>query len=677
MSRLIAIIVILILIVIAAVIVVPMFIPMDTYKSRVIALVKEQTGRDLRIDGDIGLTFFPDIAISIEDAGFSNASWGQDPEMASMKELKAALKLRPLFSGNIEIDSFTLIDPAIHLEVRKDGTPNWQFEAAGTAPAPTAQEDAGRESGGSALGRMRLGDVSIRNGTATYRNRQTGANYAAEKVNISLGLPDIDEPFEANGSLVWNGDKIGIDMKADRPRALTEGGDTPMTLDISAPKFNASYKGSLKLLDGFAYAGNAVLNVSSVRDLAAWTGSPLPRGKGFEHLSIEGKAEGSGNSHRFSDARIGFDNMKATGNLTLNADNARPYIKGDLAVDKIDVNTYLADEAGAGDGASTAGGGDGDAGWSTRPIDFSALKAMDADFSLVTQEIFFRKIKIGEGALNLKLAGGAMTATLKKLNLYDGTGSGTFTVNGAQATPQMKADFKLTGVSAQPLLTDAADFTRLQGDMAVEMSVATAGRSQRNMVAALNGEGEVTFTNGKIKGIDLAQLMRTVLSTATTGWQSGGGQDTDFSELGGTFTIANGVLSNNDLKLLSPLIRVAGAGTVNILEKTLNYRVNPKLAASLEGQGGATDVKGIEVPVIISGPWAKPHFAPDLRAIIQNRGNIGETIKSIKKDGGAGLLKSLMGQPANDDTATQGEAAPPTEEQKTTPEDALKKLFGR
>ncbi|PKQ05186.1 MAG: AsmA family protein [Alphaproteobacteria bacterium HGW-Alphaproteobacteria-12] len=677
MSRLIAIIAILILIVIAAVIVVPMLIPMDTYKSKVIALVKEQTGRDLRIDGDIGLTFFPDIAISIEDAGFSNASWGQDPEMASMKEMKAALKLRPLFSGNIEIDSFTLIDPAIHLEVRKDGTPNWQFETAGTAPAPTAQEDAASDSGGSALGRMRLGAVSIRNGTATYRNRQTGANYAAETVNLSLALPDIDEPFEANGSLVWNGDKIGIDLKADRPRALTEGGDTPVMFDISAPKLTASYKGSLKPLNGLAYAGDVVLDVPSVRELAAWTGSPLPKGKGFEHLSIEGNVEGSGNNYRFSDARIGFDNMKATGNLTVRTGGARPYIKGDLAADKIDVNTYLADEAGDGGGASGAGGGDGDTGWSTQPIDLSALKAVDADFSLVTQEIFFKKIKIGEGALNLKLAGGAMTATLKKLNLYDGTGSGTLTVNGARTTPQMKADFKLAGVSAQPLLTDAADFTRLQGNMAVEMAVATAGRSQRDMVAALDGKGEVKLTNGKIKGIDLAQLMRTVLSAATTGWQSGGGQDTDFSEFGGTFTIANGVLSNNDMKLLSPLIRVAGAGTVNILEKTLNYRVEPKLAASLEGQGGATDVKGIEVPVIISGPWAKPRFAPDLKAIIQNRGNIGETIKSIKEDGGAGLLKSLMGQPANDDTSVEGEEAAPTQEQKTSPEEALKKLFGR
>ena len=134
MSRLIAILAGLLLIVIAVVIVVPMLIPMETYKAKVVELVKAQTGRDLRIDGDIGLSFFPNIAIAIGDVGLSNPEWARDSEMASMKEMRAALKLVPLFSGNVEVDSFVLVDPIIHLEVRKDGTPNWQFETASAAP---------------------------------------------------------------------------------------------------------------------------------------------------------------------------------------------------------------------------------------------------------------------------------------------------------------------------------------------------------------------------------------------------------------------------------------------------------------------------------------------------------------------------------------------------------------
>src|SRR5690606_25193425 len=122
MSRLIAILAGLVLIVIVAIVAVPMLIPMETYKTQVVKVVKEQTGRDLRIDGDIGLSFFPSIAVSIEDVGLSNAGWAKEKEMAAMQEMRASLKLLPLFTGNVEIDSFVLVDPVIHLEVRRDGT---------------------------------------------------------------------------------------------------------------------------------------------------------------------------------------------------------------------------------------------------------------------------------------------------------------------------------------------------------------------------------------------------------------------------------------------------------------------------------------------------------------------------------------------------------------------------
>ncbi len=124
-----------------------MLIPMETYKNQVVNVVKEQTGRDLRIDGDIGLSFFPNIAVSIGDVGFSNASWAKEEEMAAMQEMRASLKLMPLFSGNVEIDSFVLVDPVIHLEVRRDGTPNWQFETAQTAPAEPSADAEGAGGG--------------------------------------------------------------------------------------------------------------------------------------------------------------------------------------------------------------------------------------------------------------------------------------------------------------------------------------------------------------------------------------------------------------------------------------------------------------------------------------------------------------------------------------------------
>ena len=155
-----------------------------------------------------------------------------------------------------------------------------------------------------------------------------------------------------------------------------------------------------------------------------------------------------------------------------------------------------------------------------------------------------------------------------------------------------------------------------------------------------------------------------------------GTQDTDFSELGGTFTITKGILTNKDLKLLSPLVRVAGSGTVNLPAQTLNYRVEPKLAATLEGQGGS-EAKGIEVPVIVSGPWASPGFRPDLASMIQNRQQTLDTIKSLKEGGGKELLNNLLGGSSSEKTSGTTTEPAPTEEKKVDPADALKSLFGR
>lgn len=651
MSRWIAVAAGIVVLLVAVLVALPLLIPTAVYKQRIIAIVKAQTGRNLTIDGDVGLSFFPRLAVKVDDVRLSNATWAKDADMASMKEMRAVLKIPALIHGAVEIDSFTLVDPIIHLEVKADGTPNWQFEApasAAAAPAAAAASTSTSNSGGSTFKRFRLGDISIENGAATYRNAQSGAALAFEKVNLDLSLPSLDDPFEATGSLVWNSEPLTLSLTAQRPRALTEGGDTAVELALKSAKIDAAYKGSLHPLGGLKFAGAVDLDVPSVRDLAFWLGSPLPAGSGFGPLTIQGAASGSGDTYTFNDAKIGFDGMNAAGKLALWTGGKRPVVKGDLAFDRIDANAYLADGSGGAAKPATASnrGGDtvkGNDDWSDDPIDLTGLKAVDADLSLSTHELLIKEIKIGESALDLRIDNGAMTIDLSKLALYNGAGSGTLTLDGSDRVPQAAVSFSIAGVSAEPLLSDAVGFTRLEGLSAMGLSVNATGRSQREMVNALDGKGEVKFTNGAIKGVNIAQLARTVFQGAATGWQSGGSQDTDFSELGGTFTIAKGTLRNGDLKLLSPLIRVSGAGVVDLPHKKLDYHVDPKLAATLEGQGGG-EAKGIEVPVIVDGPWAKPRFRPDLASMLKNKDQTLDTLKSLKGDSGKELLKNLFGQ---------------------------------
>ena len=79
---------------------------------------------------------------------------------------------------------------------------------------------------------------------------------------------------------------------------------------------------------------------------------------------------------------------------------------------------------------------------------------------------------------------------------------------------------------------------------------------------------------------------------------------------------------------MGPLIRVAGAGTIDLPAQSLDYAAMPEIVASLEGQGGG-DATGFTIPVRIQGPWAKPKIVPDLKGLAKNPEAIADTVKQL------------------------------------------------
>ena len=60
--------------------------------------------------------------------------------------------------------------------------------------------------------------------------------------------------------------------------------------------------------------------------------------------------------------------------------------------------------------------------------------------------------------------------------------------------------------------------------------------------------------------------------------EAGQTRKTDFAELGGTFTVKQGILANDDMHLQAPALRIGGRGTVDLPKRTLDYRIEPKAA---------------------------------------------------------------------------------------------------
>lgn len=644
--------------VVAVVVALPFLVPTSVYKDQIIAQTRAATGRDLTIDGDLKLSLWPAFGVEVGKVSFANAAGAATPQMVTMDSMIVGAELVPLLSGTLNVTQVRFVNPTINLEIDKQGRGNWLFEGAPGAAAP-AETQAKPARGGD----FSFRDVEIKGGTLTYSDARSGTAQRIDGIDVSVKLPDLDEPMTVKGGLTWNKEAITVDTTVANPRALSTGGESDLKFKIDGEVLNATFDGTI----GAEIAGNVDFRTQSARRLAAWAGVEVPKVRGFGPMTLKGALRAAPAALRFEKATLSLDGMNGSGNLTLNTAREKPYAKGDFELDRLDLNAYTGASAQA-SGPAAAG-----AAWSDAAIDFSALGLVDADLDFAVNALSAGGMKIGRSALGIALDSGKLRANLKQMELYGGNGSGAISLSGTGA-PQIGLDLSFAGVQGEPFLTDAAGFTRLSGTGNIALKVAATGASQRALMKSLGGTMQITFTDGAIKGVNLAEIARTIQS-ALSGTAVGPGAKTDFAELSGSFVFREGVGANKDLRLLNPFVRMTGAGIVDVGNQTLDYRVEPKAVRSAEGQGGQGNLGGVGIPFRIKGPWSNLSYAPDLSGVLNSTVDSilkgGDPLQSLKDSSGLG---DLLGGKKKQQPGTQ---PAPNDPKKKDPLDPLKGLFGQ
>lgn len=648
MKKLLGILAVVAIIIVGGIVALPFVIDPNQFRPQIEAQAKEALGRELKLNGPIKLTFWPNIGLETTDVRLANAPGGQAKELATLKSLVVSVQLMPLLSRNLAVDAFVLNEPVINLEVDRAGKPNWVL--GGTQPAA---KPAPSGAGSSQIGAIKLGDVRLVNGRIGYANLQTGDKHQLDQVNAQVKLPGMDSPLAVTGSAVWNKEKVDLTLNTGRLSGLLNGEKTTVAAKVASKHLNLDFNGDATMKQTVAAAGTVALGTPSIKDLAAWAGKPLADVKPntMGKLQVSGKLAMTDRKFEFNDATINVDAIDAKGALAVNTAGAKPAVNGKLDVAKLDLNPYLGPEQPA---AAQPAAGAAPQDWSNDPIDLSALKAFDADLALSAGEIIFRKIRTGKATLNVQVKDSKATivAAVPSPGLYKGGAELSVVANAAQSPAAFEIKQKLAGVDANAYLKDANDMDKLSGTLASELNATARGNSQKQIVSALNGQGFFKFTDGAIKGIDLAGVARQLEEVGKGGMTldpsrlmagfknlfGGGGasEKTDFAELGATYTIANGIIANKDLAMKSPFVRVTGEGTISLPPKTMDYKVNIAAVATAQGQGGQQQ-GGVGIPVNCKGPWSGDSCKPDLTAMF-----MGDPTKLLKGLG-AGGLPSLGG----------------------------------
>lgn len=102
--------------VVALAVFLPMYFDPNDYKTQIAEKLKEKTGRDFSIPGDISLSVFPWLGLETGEVSMSNApGFGSEP-FASVKAAEISVALLPLLRKEIQIGSVMLDGLVLRLQ---------------------------------------------------------------------------------------------------------------------------------------------------------------------------------------------------------------------------------------------------------------------------------------------------------------------------------------------------------------------------------------------------------------------------------------------------------------------------------------------------------------------------------------------------------------------------------
>ena len=277
-------------------------------------------------------------------------------------------------------------------------------------------------------------------------------------------------------------------------------------------------------------------------------------------------------------------------------------LKLDLNADRIRLDDWLAPVS-----AKPAANASADT-----PIDLSAFQTIALNAQFKIGSLLFKGMQWS--AVQGTLVSDRKTLTLLPFSAqgFGGTVGATLHVDLARQRYALQQNAR--DVSVQPILQALAGKNFLLGKASWTLELNAQGKTLQALLASVSGKARLDVKNGAVKGFNLAQMLRNaralLAARKDAQFAATPGEQTDFTALGATFNLQNGVAQNSDLSAQSPLLRVGGEGWLDLPKQRMDYLLLPSVVGTLQGQGGAewAALRGVTVPLRVSGSFAQPAY---------------------------------------------------------------------
>ncbi|MDD5462407.1 MAG: AsmA family protein [Methylococcales bacterium] len=644
-----------------------LFIDPNDYKSEIAAAVKDKTGRDLSLEGDLKLSFLPMPSIATGKMALGNAKGFQDLPFATLEDSTIAIKLLPLITKKIEVSHLLLKGLTLNLAKNPQGIRNWDdlMTLNNTLSIPPPNDDIGKQDEAETLVTFTIDSIAVENAQVNWDNQKSGKHLVLKDINLNTDKFTFDEPFKADLSLALvNAEKkltesiklsttATVNEKLDNfvfsqshLQTTTESEKIPgksltteltisnMALDRVKQTAEASglklQTGDLTVLaditgshinDKFSFQGPVIIpSFSPVKLMKQLSIAPpvtqdanalIKLETNFNLLATEDSVELQNLVMTLDDTKIngsaGFKNFST------------PAMVFNLAMDTIDLDRYLAHAADKSSRPITSPAVALAVAASALPIE--TLRKWHADGQLSLGKFKISDLIMQDVQLNLNAKEGIVTTQQSSRQFYQGSYTSHLSMDVRNKKPALAVNEKLTHVQIEPLLKDYKGAARISGIADISTQLQGQGDNARELKSSLNGQLDFLLKDSVVKGFNLQKMI-----DRSKALINGNALPVDykndqslFSEISGTATINNNVIENNNLIAKSSKIRTSGKGNVNLATEQLDYKLSARL---LKVEATATEPEQFHdtpINILVGGTLSKPSYTLDASALLTDK----------------------------------------------------------
>lgn len=574
---------ILIVIVIAGIVALVVFVDPNNFRGFISEKVKDKTGYELTIEGDLRWHVWPQISILTDSVRLEDE--GAQKPILTADNMRLDVELFPLFSKELVVKNVLIKSAVINITDESKGK-----VASGEKPRTTVNQTV----------------------TEPSQNNHSGAGWS-----FTLNKLDI-----ADSTIVYQQNKETINFR-DINASITQKDDKNVAVDL---------KGSINRdQQDFIYSLNADVNLMN-----------FPESANIElhKLTYEYKSVGAPSSLLQGEVSATFNYQKTPLVLdsknfvmTLNDNKIEGKLKANLAkktyfealftADKFNLTPFIESKSENKNEKPNKPAQNSPVVTTkvTQSNELAFLNNFDAKFNIIVKEATVNNVVMTNFIVDADNKDGI--ATLNKVNLDVANGHiiANGIANGKQSTTSVKLTSKISNIDLGALFTQLELAYNFKGQLNAQGDIAANTINPKAIMTALTGELNVVVNNARFENFNIQKIIQSAVSKYSKESITADEYQkyTELNKLSANAKLSGGNLNLSSIKAESATLDVSGDGRVGLMKKDLDINMQVKILSGWNGESKTIQkLQKLEIPLRVYGTFDALHYQVDADKLLKD-----------------------------------------------------------